>query len=168
MYGEGIVHHTAFQVANFVVQDAVKDGLVGLGFTDVSDRKDRGYFDSVYVRTPGGAMFEATVSKSTASSSTSRTKSWARTSKSLLSSLIAGNIFCPTSSRCSTPEEQLVVREPGEEGSVEAMSENTEGSIAEYVEHFYNSERRHSSLGYLTPNEFEALHSTPIQQATLS
>jgi hypothetical protein len=129
MYGEGIVHHTAFQVANFVVQDGVKDGLVGLGFTDVSDRKDRGYFDSVYVRTPGGAMFEATVSKSTASSSTSRTKSWARTSKSLLSSLIAGNIFCPTSSRCSTPEEQLVVREPGEEGSVEAMSENPEGSI---------------------------------------
>jgi transposase InsO family protein len=48
------------------------------------------------------------------------------------------------------------------------MSENPEGSIAEYVEHFYNSERRHSSLGYLTPNEFEALHSTPIQQATLS
>ena len=65
MYGEGIVHHTAFQVADFDVQDAVKDGLVGLGFTDVSDRKDRGYFDSVYVRTPGGAMFEATVSKST-------------------------------------------------------------------------------------------------------
>jgi glyoxalase family protein len=65
MYGEGIVHHTAFQVADFDVQNSVKDGLVGLGFTDVSDRKDRGYFDSVYVRTPGGAMFEATVSKST-------------------------------------------------------------------------------------------------------
>ena len=65
MYGEGIVHHTAFQVASFEVQDAVKDGLIGLGFTDVSDRKDRGYFDSVYVRTPAGAMFEATVSKST-------------------------------------------------------------------------------------------------------
>jgi glyoxalase family protein len=65
MYGEGIVHHTAFQVSDFDVQNTVKDGLVGLGFTDVSDRKDRGYFDSVYVRTPGGAMFEATVSKST-------------------------------------------------------------------------------------------------------
>jgi glyoxalase family protein len=65
MYGEGIVHHTAFQVANLDVQNSVKDGLVGLGFTDVSDRKDRGYFDSVYVRTPGGAMFEATVSKPT-------------------------------------------------------------------------------------------------------
>ncbi|MNJ69331.1 Chlorohydroquinone/hydroquinone 1,2-dioxygenase [compost metagenome] len=29
----------------------------------MSDRKDRGYFDSIYVRTPGGALFEATVSK---------------------------------------------------------------------------------------------------------
>jgi putative transposase len=27
-------------------------------------------------------------------------------------------------------------------------------AMAEYVEHFYNSERRHSSLDYLTPNEF--------------
>jgi glyoxalase family protein len=34
-----------------------------MGYTDVSERKDRGYFDSVYVRTPGGALFEATVSK---------------------------------------------------------------------------------------------------------
>ena len=65
MYGEGIVHHTAFQVEDFNTQDEVKHSLVGMGFTDVSDRKDRGYFDSVYVRTPGGAMFEATVSKPT-------------------------------------------------------------------------------------------------------
>ena len=27
-------------------------------------------------------------------------------------------------------------------------------AIAEYVDHFYNAERRHSALGYLTPNEF--------------
>jgi transposase InsO family protein len=40
--------------------------------------------------------------------------------------------------------------------------------MADYVEHFYNSERRHSSLDYLTPNEFEALHSTTTQPATLS
>jgi transposase InsO family protein len=40
-------------------------------------------------------------------------------------------------------------------------------AIAEYIEHFYNSSR-HSSLGYLTPNEFEDLHSTTTQQATLS
>ena len=41
-------------------------------------------------------------------------------------------------------------------------------AIAEYIHHFYNSNRRHSSLGYLAPNEFEGLRSTPIQPATLS
>ena len=40
-------------------------------------------------------------------------------------------------------------------------------AIADYIEHFYNSERRHSALGYLTPNEFEDLHS-PQPLATLS
>jgi glyoxalase family protein len=63
MYGEGIVHHTAFQVDNHQSQAAVKWHLEGLGFTDVSERKDRGYFESIYVRTPAGALFEATVSK---------------------------------------------------------------------------------------------------------
>ncbi|HEY0253298.1 MAG TPA: hydroxyquinol 1,2-dioxygenase [Kofleriaceae bacterium] len=64
-YGEGVPHHCAFEVADYDAQDTVKHHLVGLGYTDVSDRKDRGYFDSVYVRTPGGALFEATVSKAT-------------------------------------------------------------------------------------------------------
>ena len=62
-YGEGTVHHCAFEVADLDVQRSVKLHLEGLGYTDVSDRKDRGYFDSVYVRTPSGALFEATVSK---------------------------------------------------------------------------------------------------------
>ncbi|MCU1785208.1 VOC family protein [Pseudomonas sp. 13B_2.1_Bac1] len=62
-YGEGVVHHCAFEVSGLDVQRDVKLHLEGLGYTDVSDRKDRGYFDSVYVRTPGGALFEATVSK---------------------------------------------------------------------------------------------------------
>lgn len=62
-FGEGVFHHCAFEVADLGAQDAVKANLEGLGFTDASDCKDRGYFDSVYVRTPGGAMFEATVSK---------------------------------------------------------------------------------------------------------
>ena len=53
-FGEGTVHHCAFQVDSLEIQDAVKAHLEGLGYTDVSDRKDRGYFDSVYVRTPGG------------------------------------------------------------------------------------------------------------------
>jgi len=62
-YGEGVPHHVAFEVADHDAQSKVKFHLEGLGFTDVSEMKDRGYFDSVYVRTPGGALFEATVSK---------------------------------------------------------------------------------------------------------
>ena len=62
-FGEGTVHHCAFQVDDYAAQDGVKAHLEGLGYTDVSERKDRGYFESVYVRTPGGPLFEATVSK---------------------------------------------------------------------------------------------------------
>jgi len=40
--------------------------------------------------------------------------------------------------------------------------------IADYIENFYNPARRHSSLDYLTPNEFDDLHSTQIHQAALS
>lgn len=40
-------------------------------------------------------------------------------------------------------------------------------AIAEYIEHFYNPVRRHSTLGYLTPNEFDDLHSSQ-PTATLS
>ena len=36
-------------------------------------------------------------------------------------------------------------------------------AIAEWIEHFYNPERLHSSLGYLPPMEFEALHAASIQ-----
>ena len=35
--------------------------------------------------------------------------------------------------------------------------------MAERIEHFYNSARRHSALGYLTPNEFEDLHLNQAQ-----
>ena len=62
-FGEGTVHHCAFQVDDFAAQDRVKGKLEALGFTDVSERKDRGYFSSIYVRSPSGALFEATVSK---------------------------------------------------------------------------------------------------------
>jgi len=40
--------------------------------------------------------------------------------------------------------------------------------MADYIDHFYIPDRRHSSLSSLTPNEFEDLHSTTIQQAALS
>jgi transposase InsO family protein len=40
-------------------------------------------------------------------------------------------------------------------------------AVADWIEHFYNLTRRHSALGYLTPNEYEDLHS-PQTLATLS
>jgi transposase InsO family protein len=40
-------------------------------------------------------------------------------------------------------------------------------AIAEWIEHFYNPTRRHSSLGYLTPDEYEAKH-CPQPMAALS
>lgn len=61
-FSEGAVHHMAFQVDSHAEQNAIKGFLEGMGFTDTSDVKDRGYFDSIYVRTPSGALFEATVS----------------------------------------------------------------------------------------------------------
>jgi glyoxalase family protein len=57
-FGEGTIHHHAFDAQTAENQAALKDYIVGLGFTDVSDVKDRGYFFSVYMRTPGGALFE--------------------------------------------------------------------------------------------------------------
>jgi putative transposase len=38
-------------------------------------------------------------------------------------------------------------------------------AIADYIENFYNPTRRHSSLEYLTPLEFEALNSIQNQVA---
>ena len=57
-FGEGTIHHQAFDAMSAENQLTVKDHIVGLGFTDVSDVKDRGYFFSVYCRTPSGALFE--------------------------------------------------------------------------------------------------------------
>jgi glyoxalase family protein len=57
-FGEGTIHHHALDVATEESQAAVKDRLVGLGFTDASEPKDRGYFVSVYCRSPGGALIE--------------------------------------------------------------------------------------------------------------
>jgi glyoxalase family protein len=60
--GNGAVHHMAFNVASLEQQAEIKFFVEGLGYTDFSDVKDRGYFDSIYVRTPSGALFEACVS----------------------------------------------------------------------------------------------------------
>lgn len=38
-------------------------------------------------------------------------------------------------------------------------------AIFEYLEIFHNRQRRHSSLGMLTPNEYERLHPTILSVA---
>jgi glyoxalase family protein len=62
-FGEGTVHHVAFDLGTAERQMDLKLWLEGLGYTDVSEVKDRQYFDSCYVRTPGGPLFELAVSK---------------------------------------------------------------------------------------------------------
>jgi len=57
-FGEGTIHHQAFDVVDAENQQMVKDWIVGLGFTDVSEPKDRGYFFSMYMRSPGGLLCE--------------------------------------------------------------------------------------------------------------
>jgi glyoxalase family protein len=57
-FGEGTIHHHAFDVVSAENQQIVKDYIVGLGFTDISEAKDRGYFFSMYCRSPGGLLVE--------------------------------------------------------------------------------------------------------------
>lgn len=40
-------------------------------------------------------------------------------------------------------------------------------AMADFIVNFYDPLRRHSSLNYLTPEEFEAQSSTPTQASTL-
>lgn len=57
-FGEGTIHHVAFAVENDEKQRQLKHWLEGLGYTDVSEQKDRNYFHSVYCRSPGGILTE--------------------------------------------------------------------------------------------------------------
>lgn len=54
----GTVHHIAFNTGTEENQIALKARLEGMGYTDVSEQKDRNYFKSMYMRSPGGALFE--------------------------------------------------------------------------------------------------------------
>lgn len=60
-YGEGTVHHFAWDVENLANQQEIKNEMEGAGYTDMSEVKDRKYFKSVYVRSPSGALFEMAV-----------------------------------------------------------------------------------------------------------
>lgn len=60
-YGAGAYHHFAWNLGNLENQDQVRFDIEGAGYTDISELKDRTYFKSHYVRTPGGALFELAV-----------------------------------------------------------------------------------------------------------
>ena len=57
--GKGAIHHYAYNVPSQEAQLKIKGFIEGMGFTDCSEPKDRGYFDSIYVRSPSGALFES-------------------------------------------------------------------------------------------------------------
>jgi glyoxalase family protein len=60
-YGAGAYHHFAWNLDTLENQNEVKFDIEGAGYTDISELKDRTYFKSHYVRTPGGALFELAV-----------------------------------------------------------------------------------------------------------
>jgi glyoxalase family protein len=59
-FGQGTAHHLAFNLETdeaLVQQKALYEEL---GYTDASELKDRYYFHSMYVRSPGGILIECT------------------------------------------------------------------------------------------------------------
>jgi glyoxalase family protein len=58
IFAQGIPHHIAFAVPTEKEQTVIKAHLEGLGYTDVSEIKDRNYFHSIYCRSPGGILCE--------------------------------------------------------------------------------------------------------------
>lgn len=57
-FGAGTVHHLALWVADDEAMLAQKAIYEELGYTDCSEIKDRFYFHSMYVRSPGGILVE--------------------------------------------------------------------------------------------------------------
>jgi glyoxalase family protein len=57
-FGAGTVHHIALWVADDEAMAAQKAIYEELGYTDASEIKDRYYFHSMYVRSPGGILVE--------------------------------------------------------------------------------------------------------------
>ncbi|XKH55151.1 VOC family protein (plasmid) [Citricoccus nitrophenolicus] len=60
-YGAGTYHHFAWNLDTLQNQEEIKFEIEGAGYTDISELKNRTYFKSHYVRTPGGALFELAV-----------------------------------------------------------------------------------------------------------
>ncbi|HXA65555.1 MAG TPA: VOC family protein [Bryobacteraceae bacterium] len=57
-FGAGTGHHVALEVANDEALAEQKNLYEELGYTDCSEIKDRNYFHSIYVRSPGGILTE--------------------------------------------------------------------------------------------------------------
>jgi glyoxalase family protein len=57
-FGAGTAHHVALEVANDDALAEQKNLYEELGYTDCSEIKDRNYFHSIYVRSPGGILTE--------------------------------------------------------------------------------------------------------------
>lgn len=55
--GAGTNHHIAFRVKNEEVLMQFHDKIAGLGY-NITNKKDRNYFYSLYFREPGGVLFE--------------------------------------------------------------------------------------------------------------
>jgi glyoxalase family protein len=59
-FGSGTFHHIAFDARSDEALLAQKALYEELGYTDASELKDRFYFHSMYVRSPGGILVECT------------------------------------------------------------------------------------------------------------
>jgi glyoxalase family protein len=59
-FGAGTAHHIAFNVETDEALAKQKAVYEELGYTDASEIKDRFYFHSMYVRSPGGILVECT------------------------------------------------------------------------------------------------------------
>ena len=58
IFGAGTHHHVALDVTDYEALARQKGFYEELGYTDCSEIKDRNYFHSIYVRSPGGILVE--------------------------------------------------------------------------------------------------------------
>jgi glyoxalase family protein len=80
-FGAGTGHHVALEVDNDDALAAQKGLYEELGYTDCSEIKDRNYFHSIYVRSPGGVLVECAA---TADGGFTRDEPWEQLGTSLL------------------------------------------------------------------------------------
>ena len=80
-FGAGTGHHMALEVESDEALAEQKNLYEELGYTDCSEIKDRNYFHSIYVRSPGGVLTECAA---TAEGGFTRDEPWEELGSSLL------------------------------------------------------------------------------------